>query len=154
MPPTIKPGQLQNRLRQSRFRDRRNRSPIVEIRAMVPRVLAAEIELATKFIPGATSHTLIRETLQAHLPKPLSESTRLIQLIFDNWGQILTYANYPPGKIKPGPPVRIRDRLYYYEESVRLYEIRSAIEGFLKARGVKHPASVASDIYRYAPKSK
>jgi len=146
MPPTRIQREA-NRERQARFRAKNQSSGMVELRALVPRALADELQLAMLFVPNGTKDSLIRVALEAYLSKHGEDAKKIILLIRKFWGPILNYQLCSPALLRPGQTIVLKGRTYSFEESVKLGEIRAAIVGFFRARGIPHPESVITSIH-------
>ena len=142
------------RLRQSKFRERTRSSGLVEIRALLPKSIVAEMELAALLLPAGTKDLLVRTALESHLEKNARDLRQMAQVIAKFWGTIMEYKAYSPALLRTGQSVRVKDRIYSYEESLKLTEIRATILAFLRARGVKSPEHAAFAVYKLVTERK
>jgi len=138
------------RLRQSKFRERTRSSGLVEVRALLPKSIVADMELAALFLPAGTKDLLVRTALESHLEKNGRDVKQMTQVIAKFWGPIMEYKAYSPALLRTGQSVRIKDRIYSYEESLKLAEIRATILAFFRARGVRSPEHAAFAVYKLA----
>jgi hypothetical protein len=148
VPQTNKSTREAARLRQSKFRERTRSSGLVEVRALLPKSTVADMELAALFLPAGTKDLLVRTALENHLEKNARDVNQMAQVIAKFWGPIMEYKAYTPALLRTGQSVRVKDRIYSYEESLKLAEIRAAILAFFGTRGVKSPEDAAFAVYK------
>jgi len=112
------------------------------------------MELAALFLPAGTKDLLLRTALESHLEKSARDLKQMAQVISKFWGPIMEYKAYSPALLRTGQSVRVKDRIYSYEESLKLAEIRATILAFFRARGVKSPDQAAFAVYKLATECK
>ena len=116
--------------------------------------MVADMELAALFLPAGTKDLVVRTALETHLEKNARGVKQMAQVIAKFWGSIMEYKAYSPALLRTGQSVRVKDRIYSYEESLKLAEIRATILAFLRARGVRSPEDAAFAVYKLAAERK
>ena len=112
------------------------------------------MELAALFLPAGSKDLIVRTALETHLEKNARDVKQMAQVIAKFWGAIMEYKAYSPALLRTGQSVRVKDRIYSYEESLKLAEIRATILAFFRARGVKSPEHAAFAVYKLATERK
>ena len=148
MPARSKSARELARLRQQTFRARKKSAGAVEVRSLLPKALVEDLELAALFAPRGTKDFIVRTALENHLEVTKEETKKFSQLITKYWGSIMDYQAHAPSLQRPGPNVRIRDRIYTFEEASKLREIRVVIVAFLKGKGVTAPEEAAFVVWQ------
>ena len=135
------------RRRLANFRARKKSQGLVEIRALVPASVVAELELAALSLPDGAKESAIRLALEGYVEKHAQEAKQVRLLISKYWSQVMEYKARVPTPLRGNAPVRIKERWYTPDEATKLLEIRTLIEGFFKARGVPHPYEAACGVF-------
>ena len=112
------------------------------------------MELAALFLPAGTKDLVVRTALESHLEKNARDVKQMVQLIAKFWASIMEYKAYSPALLRTGQSVRVKDRIYSYQESLELAEIRATILAFLRARGIKSPEHAAFAVYKLTTERK
>lgn len=116
--------------------------------------MVADIELAALFLPAGTKDLVVRTALESHLEKNARDVKQITQAIAKFWGPIMEYKAYAPALLRTRQSVRVKDRIYSYEESLKLAQIHATILEFFRARGVKSPEHAAFAVYKLVTERK